>query len=75
MKRPNRVPEPAVVRSVLVAITGIAAYLLGREVSTEWVETLTTLYTLAAPIVAGALIRPVVSPTPDYVGRHRKPLE
>ena len=25
MKRPTRVPEPAVVRSVLVAITGIAA--------------------------------------------------
>ncbi|WP_280510285.1 hypothetical protein [Nocardia farcinica] len=71
----TRVPEPALIRSVLVAITGIAAYILGREVSTEWVETLTTLYALAAPIIAGLLIRPVVTPTQEYIGKHRKAIE
>lgn len=61
-------PEPALVRSVLITITGVAAYLLGREVSSEWVETLTMLYTLAAPVIAGLLIRPVVQPDPARYG-------
>lgn len=65
-----RIPEPALVRSTLVAITGVAAFILGRNVSTEWVETLTTLYSLAAPILAGLLIRPVV--TPVATGRHAR---
>lgn len=63
-----RVPEPALIRSLLVAITGVAAFVLGREVSTEWVETLTMLYTLAAPVLAGLLIRPVVQPDPARYG-------
>lgn len=71
MRRPDRLPEPALVRSVGVAITGVAAYLLGREVSIEWVETLTTLYALASPVIAGALIRPAV--TPISSGRHARP--
>lgn len=58
----KRVPEPALVRSVLVAITGVAAFVLGREVSTEWVETVLTIYGLLTPIIAGALIRPAVTP-------------
>lgn len=70
MKRPDRLPEPALVRSVGVTITAVAAYLLGREVSIEWVETLTTLYALAAPLIAGALIRPAV--TPVSTGRHAR---
>lgn len=66
-----RLPEPALVRSTLVAITGVAAFILGRSVSTEWVETLTTLYALATPILAGLLIRPAV--TPVARGRHALP--
>lgn len=66
----TRIPEPALVRSTLVAITGVAAFILGRNVSLEWVETLTTLYSLAAPILAGLLIRPAV--TPVAVGRHAR---
>ncbi|MBF6133519.1 hypothetical protein IU501_10960 [Nocardia otitidiscaviarum] len=71
MKRLTGVPEPALIRSILVAATGVAAYLLGREISTEWVETLTTLYGLAAPILAGLLIRPAVTPVASLPGRHR----
>lgn len=70
MKRPDRLPEPALIRSVGVTVTAVAAYLLGREVSIEWVETLTTLYALAAPLIAGALIRPAV--TPVSTGRHAR---
>lgn len=70
MRRPDRLPEPALVRSVGVTITAVAAYALGREISIEWVETLTTLYALAAPLVAGALIRPAV--TPVSTGRHAR---
>ncbi|WP_446224988.1 hypothetical protein ACTWPB_07680 [Nocardia sp. IBHARD005] len=66
----TRVPEPALVRSVLVAITGVAAFILGRNVSIEWVETLTMLYTLATPVLAGALIRPAVIPVSS--GRHAR---
>ncbi|QLY30840.1 hypothetical protein [Nocardia huaxiensis] len=65
--RINKVPEPALVRSVLVAITGVAAYLLGRQVNTDWVEAALTLYGLLTPVLAGALIRPAVTPlaSPD----------
>ncbi|MGW4634330.1 hypothetical protein [Nocardia sp. NPDC004415] len=60
--RISKVPEPALIRSVLVAVTGVIAYLLGREVDTAWVETLLTLYGLATPVIAGAIIRPSVTP-------------
>ncbi|MFC5789659.1 hypothetical protein ACFPPE_07300 [Agromyces tardus] len=66
-----RIPEPALFRSVGVAITGIAAFILGRNVSSEWVETLTMLYTLAAPVLAGLLIRPAVTPVLSP-GRHAR---
>lgn len=71
MIRPKGRPEPALVRSVLITITAVAAWWLGREVSTEWVETVTTLYTLLSAGVAGLLIRPVVTPVAS--GRHHLP--
>ena len=58
----TRFPEPALIRSVLVAITGVAAFLLGREVDVTWVENVLTVYALLAPLVAGAVIRPAVTP-------------
>jgi multisubunit Na+/H+ antiporter MnhG subunit len=58
----TRIPEPAVIRGVLVAITGVAAYFLNREVSTAWIDAALTIYTLLAPIVAGLVIRPAVTP-------------
>lgn len=63
--------EPAVIRGLLIAITAIAAAILGREVSTEWVETVTGLYVLVAPLVAGYLIRRAV--TPVERGQHARP--
>ncbi|WP_157535115.1 hypothetical protein [Nocardia inohanensis] len=61
--RINKVPpEPALVRSVLVAITGVAAYLLGHQVNTDWIEAVLTLYGLLTPVIAGVLIRPAVTP-------------
>ncbi|APE37685.1 hypothetical protein BOX37_31320 [Nocardia mangyaensis] len=60
--RISKAPEPALVRSVLVAITGVIAYLLGREVDTAWIESVLVLYGLATPVLAGALIRPAVTP-------------
>lgn len=75
MTRPQRPPEPALFRSTAMVITAIAAYILGRDVSTEWVETATTIYSLIiAPLIAAYLTRRVVSPTPEYLarGRHRR---
>ncbi|MFC6011389.1 hypothetical protein [Nocardia lasii] len=66
--RINKTPEPALVRSVLVAITGVLAYLLGREIDAAWIETLLTLYGLATPVIAGALIRPAVTPVTGTAG-------
>ncbi|MFR9750484.1 hypothetical protein ACL02S_05550 [Nocardia sp. 004] len=66
--RITRFPEPALVRSVLVAVTGVLAYLLGRQLDTSWIEPVLTLYGLLSPIVAGVLIRPVVTPVDGLDG-------
>ncbi|TCK00569.1 hypothetical protein [Nocardia alba] len=66
--RISKTPEPALVRSVLVAVTGVIAYLFGREIDTAWIEILLTLYGLATPLIAGALIRPAVTPVTGSVG-------
>ncbi|WP_306358711.1 MULTISPECIES: hypothetical protein [unclassified Nocardia] len=69
----SRVPEPALIRSVLVAVTGVIAFVLGREVDTSWIEALLTIYGLLTPIVAGAVIRPAVTPYQRAGGAHRAP--
>lgn len=66
--RINRVPEPALVRSVLVAITGVVAFVLGHQVSTEWIDAALTIYGLLTPVIAGLLIRPTVTPVRGTVG-------
>lgn len=70
----TRVPEPALVRSVLVAITGVAAFALGRQIDTSWIEAVLTIYGLLTPVIAGAVIRPAVTPVTaqvdDAAGRH-----
>ncbi|MGW3545904.1 hypothetical protein ACWDNI_35930 [Nocardia niigatensis] len=58
----SRVPEPALVRSGLVFGTGVAAYFIGHEVRTDWIEAVMTIYGVLSPMVAGLLIRPAVSP-------------
>ncbi|MFD4442531.1 hypothetical protein ACFWPK_22450 [Nocardia sp. NPDC058519] len=54
--------EPAVLRGLLVAITALAAAVLGRKVDTEWVDTTIGIYMLVAPLAAGLLIRQAVTP-------------
>ncbi|WP_431954160.1 hypothetical protein [Nocardia lijiangensis] len=63
--RINSLPEPALVRSVLVAITGVVAFVLGREIDMAWIEIVLTLYGLFTPVLAGLLIRPAVTPIAD----------
>jgi hypothetical protein len=58
----TRIPEPALIRGVLVTITGVIAYFLNKEVNTAWIDAVLTVYTLAAPFLAGLLIRPAVRP-------------
>ena len=60
--RVDGLPEPALIRSVLVAITGVAAYLLGHSVDTAWIESVLTVYGLLTPLIAGLVIRPAVTP-------------
>lgn len=66
----NRVPEPALVRSAIVAVTGVLAVILGRQIDLSWLDTVVTLYAALSPILAGWLIRRVVSPVAS--GRHAK---
>lgn len=63
----KRLPEPALIRGVLVAITGVIAYLVGHQIDTAWIEGVLVVYGLLTPIIAGFLIRPAVTPvaTPD----------
>ncbi|MFE2994989.1 hypothetical protein ACFXG4_08260 [Nocardia sp. NPDC059246] len=77
LRLPTRVPEPALVRTTLMTITAVAAYILGRQIDTQWVETVTTIYSLVvAPLIAAFLTRKVVKPDPvyfaDFGGRHRR---
>ncbi|WP_405160079.1 hypothetical protein OG203_27015 [Nocardia sp. NBC_01499] len=58
----TRFPEPALVRSVLVAITGVLAYVLGHQIDTAWIESALTLYGLLTPLIAGIVIRRAVTP-------------
>lgn len=64
----TRLPEPALIRSILVAVTGVIAFIIGHQIDTGWVEGLLTLYGLMSPIVAGVLIRPVVTPVDKRSG-------
>lgn len=71
--QPQRPPEPALFRAGCMLVTTIAAIILGRAVSTEWVETATMIYGLVvSPMIAAWLTRRVVSPTPEYQAKHRK---
>ena len=58
----SRLPEPALVRSVLVAITGLIAFVAGRQIDIAWVDAAMTIYGLLTPVIAGAVIRPAVTP-------------
>ena len=65
MQLPKRPPEVVVVRTGLVAITAAAAYLLGREVDTQWVETVCNIYGAVWPVLAVLWARRGVTPVVD----------
>ncbi|MEV6555861.1 hypothetical protein AB0M22_09105 [Nocardia sp. NPDC051756] len=58
----TRVPEPALIRSALVAVTGVIAFVLGHQIDVSWIESVVTVYAVLSPIIAGILIRPAVTP-------------
>lgn len=58
----TRVPEPALIRSVLVAATAIIAYFVGHQIDVSWVESVVTVYAVFSPIIAGFFIRAAVRP-------------
>lgn len=65
----TRVPEPALVRGLLVALVGVLAVVLGREIDVAWVDLVVQGYTLASPLLAGLLIRPAVKPVAPNLPR------
>ncbi|MEV0027554.1 hypothetical protein [Nocardia sp. NPDC050793] len=58
----KRIPEPALVRSILVAVTGVIALFVGQQIDTGWIESAVTVYAAISPIIAGVLIRQAVTP-------------
>ncbi|WP_378734681.1 hypothetical protein [Nocardia brasiliensis] len=64
-----RIPEPALIRSVLVAVTGVVAFVLGHQIDTAWIEAVLAVYGLLTPVLAGLLIRPAVTPVDRQEGR------
>ena len=62
----SRVPEPALIRGAVVAITSVIAVVTGQAIDIGWLEGALNVYAAVSPLVAGYLIRRVVSP----VGRH-----
>ncbi|MGW4742345.1 hypothetical protein [Nocardia xishanensis] len=58
----TKIPEPALIRSVLVAITGVIAFVVGHRIDVSWIESVLTLYGLLTPVIAGVVIRPAVTP-------------
>lgn len=68
MLRISRIPEPALIRSTLVAISGVIAFLVGHAIDTSWVDSIVTIYGLLTPILAGVLIRPAVTPARNLGG-------
>ncbi|GAA5081582.1 MULTISPECIES: hypothetical protein [Nocardia] len=57
-----RVPEPALIRGLLVAVSAIVAVVAGKAVDTAWVDFATQGYALVSPLLAGLWIRPAVTP-------------
>jgi hypothetical protein len=64
----SRVPEPALIRSALVTITGIVALVIGHNVDIGWIDVVVNVYTALSALIAGILIRPAVTPVAKLAG-------
>lgn len=58
----TRVPEPALIRSTLVTVTAVIAFIVGHNIDVSWVESVVNIYAMLSAIIAGLLIRPAVTP-------------
>ncbi|ADD80812.1 putative holin [Rhodococcus phage ReqiDocB7] len=58
----DRVPEPALVRGALVAVSAVVAVVVGHEVDVAWVDYVTNIYAALSALVAGIVIRRKVTP-------------
>ncbi|AXC37654.1 minor tail protein [Mycobacterium phage Grum1] len=63
----KKVPEPALVRGGIMAVVGLVAFILGKQIDTAWVEPVMDMYVVAAPLALAWWIRRNVTP----VGKHR----
>lgn len=57
-----RIPEPALVRAVIVAGVGLVGAVVGKQLDQSWVDPAIAFYVLASPIALGFWIRRHVSP-------------
>ncbi|QXN73868.1 membrane protein [Mycobacterium phage Eaglepride] len=64
----KKTPEPALIRGGIMAVVGLAAYIVGAQIDTAWVDPVVDIYAVAAPIGLAWWIRRNVTP----VGKHRK---
>lgn len=58
----SKVPEPALVRGTLIAITGIISLVVGHQIDVTWIEIVTNVYAALSPVIAAILIRQKVTP-------------
>ncbi|AHJ88688.1 minor tail protein [Mycobacterium phage RhynO] len=65
----SKTPEPALVRGGIMAVVGLAAYILGTQIDTAWVDPVVDIYAVAAPVALAWWIRRNVTPVK---GKHSK---
>jgi len=66
----ERVPEPAIIRGVIVSIAGLIAILTGKSFDLSWIDPALVVYSTLVPVLLSLWIRAKVSPIPK--GRHAK---
>lgn len=57
-----KIPEPALVRAVIVSGIGLASAVVGKAFGADWVDPFIEFYALVAPIGLGFWIRHHVTP-------------
>lgn len=60
----EKIPEPVMVRGLLLAVVGLVGALAGKEFDVTWIDSAVTVYAIAAPIALGFWARRHVTPLP-----------